>query len=131
MKTSTSKLIILFIGGSLVLLVGGILGTLIGMTIGGNVDPPFYYGGLPGYEGAGLLGSILGASLATKLWIDHRLSDSMQRKGTILLLLATVITLLIQDRVARHTGVGILWVIFLPIISQILLFVWYKPKDFS
>ncbi len=41
----------------------GILGWIIGAIIGGNMTGNFIYQGLPGYEGAGMLGSRIGVAL--------------------------------------------------------------------
>ena len=44
--------------------VCGIIGWVIGAFVGGNIDSNFTYRGLPGYEGAGMLGSHIGIALS-------------------------------------------------------------------
>ena len=56
--------------------VFGIVGWVIGASIGGNIDSNFTYQGLPGYEGAGILGSHIGIALsvivaAAVIWKKH------------------------------------------------------------
>jgi hypothetical protein len=55
----------------------GFIGWIIGATIGGNTATDFVYQGLPGYEGAGMLGSHIGVALsvfaiAVGLWRMYR-----------------------------------------------------------
>ncbi len=124
------KIIFFLIGGIVCSLVGLFVGLLVGMTIGGNYDPPFYYGGLPGYEGAGLLGSILGLALALWVWINRCLKDSLRSHGRIFLLLSTVVILIGQDVVARKNGTGLFPLMLLPIASQGLLVLFHRSEEF-
>lgn len=49
--------------------VCGIVGWVIGAIIGGNMDAPFTYQGLPGYEGTGMLGFHIGIVLGCVLMV--------------------------------------------------------------
>ncbi|MCC5944246.1 MAG: hypothetical protein JJT94_04875 [Bernardetiaceae bacterium] len=51
--------------------IGFFIGLIVGAFIGGNFGFPILFGGLVGYESAGLLFAILGAllGLAAPLWL--------------------------------------------------------------
>ena len=66
MTRSKRNILIFFIGGFVAVLLGAFFGLLIGALFGGVltaiVDLPKIYGGLPGYEGTGALGSVIAYS---------------------------------------------------------------------
>lgn len=120
--------ILWFFGGAFLLFVfGSILGLVIGMTIGGNYPPAFVYGGLPGYEGLGLLGSILGSYVGFFFWIDQRLDGRLRSWSRTSLLCCLIFELILQDTIARRNGVGVFWPMFVPFVFQGLIFL----KHFS
>ena len=130
MRRSIKNPVIFFLGGAAVTFAGGITGLIAGMTYGGNYAPLFEYGGLPGYEGAGLLGSMLGAAIISFIWIVAVLGDKALSRGLLIASIATVIALLLQDFLARWNSGGNFFIAFLPLASQLLLFIWHKPEEF-
>ncbi len=109
--------------------IGLIAGLVLGMTIGGNYDPPFYYGGLPGYEGAGLLGSILGIGVACWAWVETKLKGKVLWHSKVILLITIFLVLIAEDFIARKNGNGFFFFLFLPTISQSLLFIFHRPEE--
>lgn len=128
----TGRSIALFFIGCFVLsFLGGLVGLVIGMTIGGNYPPVFEYGGLPGYEGLGLLGSILGFYLVFYIYINQWLVGEMYVASRVSLLCSFLIELAAQDQIARRNGVGFASLMLLPFFTQAILFIVYHAKSDS
>ncbi len=105
-------------------LLGAFLGLYTGMTIGGNFIPPagLEFAHLAGYEGAGLLGAILGAALASGLWIWKQTKGTSNHPYVLTLWATTTILVLILVHVSGPTGTPLVWgMIFLPGLSPISL----------
>lgn len=105
-------------------LLGAFLGLFIGATIGGNFIPPtgFEFAHLAGYEGAGLLGTSLGAALASGLWIWEQTRDTSAHLYALSLWAITTILVLILVHVSGPTVTPLFWgLIFLPGLSPVSL----------
>ena len=129
MRKTYRDILLFFIGAFSLSFLGGLVGMVIGMTIGGNYPPGFEYGGLPGYEGLGLLGSILGFYLVLFVWTNEWLVGEMYTKSRLLLLFSFIIDLVVQDQVARRNGIGFGWLMLLPFLLQGILFIIYRTKS--
>ncbi len=91
------------------------------------IDIPRLYGGLPGYEGTGALGLVLGSTLSLLFWIRMRLQGNIRYFAYIILAVTATINLIAQNLVWMKPGWKLLP--FLPIASQVLLFFFYKPEE--
>ena len=132
MIKSKQRFFFFFIGGFLAVFLGGFFGLLLGALFGGLftavIDIPKIYGGLPGYEGTGVLGLVLGASALLLGWIRARLHGRLRRDAYIILTITTAINFLIQD----HLWMEPRWkfALFLPIIAQIFLLIFHTQDEF-
>lgn len=132
MKSFKRRILLFFIGGFAAVIIGAIVGMFIGALFGGMLtailDVPRFYGGLPGYEGTGALGLVLGSTFSVLFWIRMRLQGNIRRTAYIILTVTAIINFIAQNLVWMKPGWNLLP--FLPIVFQILLFFFYKQEEF-
>ncbi len=105
-------------------LLGGFIGLFIGTAIGGNFIPPagLEYAHLAGYEGAGLLGVVLGAALASGLWIWKQTKGTSDQTPALFLWAIASVFVLVFVHLSGPTGTNLFWgLIFLPALSPTVL----------
>jgi hypothetical protein len=103
MKNPKGRVFLFFIGGFAAVIIGAILGLFIGALFGGMltaiIDIPRLYGGLPGYEGTGALGLVVGSALSLLFWIRMRLKGRIRRTASIILAVTAIINFVAQNLV--------------------------------
>lgn len=108
-----------FVLGCILTLFAATIGLLAGAQYGGNNPVPFEYGGLPGYEGAGLFGATLLSAIAALVWTYVFGSSSRQRQIFPITLAVCIAELLFQHILGVQAGAGFFVIILLPILWQI------------
>ena len=120
-----------FVIGIPAMMVGTTIGYVIGAQIGGNFPPPtfFEYGKLAGYEGAGLLGGMLGSISVSFLLMYVRWPEQKHLAFAIRLWFsASVFALLAQHVIAIKQPSGSLLVVFIPLTIQSITMLIEKRK---
>ena len=104
--------------GCMVSFLGAAFGTIVFMTYGGNFPVPFEFGNLPGYEGFGIFGGMLGAAAAGLAWVCAQISDPQLQKQLIVVYLSVwAVCFVLQHFVAAYIlHNGALTFVFLPMI---------------
>ncbi len=105
-----------------------LIGALFGGILTSIIDIPKIYGGLAGYEGTGAPGLVIGPSLVLLGWIGARLKGRLRRDAYLILVIATLIDVVIQNLIWMKPGWNL--ILFLPIAAKILLFILHKQEEF-
>lgn len=98
--------------------IGAVIGFVLGATYGGNYPVPFEFAGLPGYEGAGLLGAILISSAIAIAWTRFACPHENRVRITVITAGVCLLELAIQHFISQQSGFGFFLLLLAPMIWQ-------------